>query len=397
MKLNLPNPWSVAIIAALLGSLTGSGTALLRATTTPLRTGAFATRSAKSSGPRPVAQTSETTYNFGRVSLGGTGSHAFVVRNAGTAPLLITKGTTSCTCTVSDFEGESEEKNSRNVSAGDEIVVRIKWTGKGEGGPFRQSASILTNDTDRPEIAFSIEGTVIPTWKAEPNGIVISGMSANTASQAEVKIYTFSDQLPRLKKCRIADDSFANKISIEDRPLTQEELHDEPEAKGGFNLSIHIAPGLPLGMIRTSVEASFSLDEEDITAVVPVEGIVSGDLMLVGRKWDRTYNALRLGTVSSQTGLNTKIFLTAKGEFRDNVRPRVVDIVPEGLNVKIDAPSQIGGGDVVRIGIEVQIPPGAPPANNLCTKTAKQGYIILETGHPNTPTLKIPVCVAIAE
>jgi hypothetical protein len=119
--------------------------------------------------------------------------------------------------------------------------------------------------------------------------------------------------------------------------------------------------------------------------------------MLVGRKWDRTYNALRLGTVSSQTGLNTKIFLTAKGEFRDNVRPRVVDIVPEGLNVKIDAPSQIGGGDVVRIGIEVQIPPGAPPANNLCTKTAEQGYIILETGHPNTPTLKIPVCVAIAE
>ena len=150
-------------------------------------------------------------------------------------------------------------------------------------------------------------------------------------------------------------------------------------------------------MIRTSVEASFSLDEEDITAVVPVEGIVSGDLMLVGRNWDRTYNALRLGTVSSQTGLNTKIFLTAKGEFRDNVRPRVVDVVPEGLNVKIDAPSQIGGGDVVRIGIEVQIPPGAPPANNLCTKTAEQGYIILETGHPNTPTLKIPVCVAIAE
>ena len=99
MKLNLPNPWSVAIIAALLGSLTGSGTALLRATTTPLRTGAFATRSAKSSGPRPVAQTSETTYNFGRVSLGGTGSHAFVVRNAGTAPLLITKGTTTVSYT----------------------------------------------------------------------------------------------------------------------------------------------------------------------------------------------------------------------------------------------------------------------------------------------------------
>ncbi|MDO7690296.1 MAG: DUF1573 domain-containing protein [Pirellulales bacterium] len=397
MKITLPNPWFVAIIAAILGSLTGSGTALLRATTTPLRTGAFATRSANSSGPRPVAQISETTYNFGRVSLGGTGSHAFVVRNVGTAPLLITKGTTSCTCTVSDFEGEGEGKNSRTISAGDEITVRIEWTGKGEGGPFRQRATILTNDPNQPEIAFSIEGTVIPTWKAEPNGIVVSGISANAASQAEVKIYTFSDQLPRLSNCRIADDSFADRIVVENRPLTQDELQEEPEAKGGFFLSLDIASGLPLGKIRTSVEASFSLGEEKITAVVPIEGIVSGDLMLVGRKWDRNSNALRLGTVSDQTGLTTKIFLTAKGEFRNKVQPRVVDIVPEGLTVKIDPPSQIGGGDIVRIGIEIQIPPGTPPANNLCSETAEPGYILLETGHPKTPTLKIPVCVAIAE
>ena len=397
MKLTLPNPWFVAIIAAILGSLTGSGTALLRATTTPLRTGAFATRSANSSGPRPVAQISETTYNFGRVSLGGTGSHAFVVRNVGTAPLLITKGTTSCTCTVSDFEGEGEGKKSRTVSAGDEIIVRIEWTGKGEGGPFRQRATVLTNDPNQPEIAFSIEGTVIPTWKAEPNGVFVSGLSANAASQAEVKIYTFSDQPPHLNTCQVADGSFAERIVVKNRPLTQDEIQEEPEAKGGFVLLIDISPGLPLGKISTAIKASFSLQDEEITAVVPLAGIVSGDLMLVGQKWDRNSNALRLGTVSAQTGLTTKIFLTAKGEFRDKVQPRVVDIVPEGLTVKIDPPSQIGGGDVVRIGIEIQIPPGAPPANNLCSETAEPGYIILETGHPKTPALKIPVCVAIAE
>ncbi len=397
MKLTLPNPWFVAIIAAILGSLTGSGTALLRATTTPLRTGAFATRSANSSGPRPVAQISETTYNFGRVSLGGTGSHAFVVRNVGTAPLLITKGTTSCTCTVSDFEGEGEGKKSRTVSAGDEIIVRIEWTGKGEGGPFRQRATILTNDPNQPEIAFSIEGTVIPTWKAEPNGVFVSGLSANAASQAEVKIYTFSDQLPHLNTCQVADGSFAERIVVKNRPLTQDEIQEEPEAKGGFVLIIDISPGLPLGKISTAIKASFSLEDEEITAVVPLAGIVSGDLTLVGQKWDRRSNALRLGTVSDQTGLTTKIFLTAKGEFRNKVQPRVVDIVPEGLTVKIDPPSQIGGGDIVRIGIEIQIPPGTPPANNLCSETAEPGYILLDTGHPKTPTLKIPVCVAIAE
>ncbi len=397
MKLNLPNPWFVAIIAATCGSLIGSGTALLRATSTPLRTGDFTTRAAHSTGPCPIAQTPETTYDFGQVSLGGSGSHAFVVRNTGTTPLLITKGKTSCTCTVSDFEGDGEGENSRNVSAGGETIVRVEWTGKGEGGPFRQSATILTNDPGRPEIAFSIEGTVIPTWKAEPKSVIVSGISANTASQADVKIYTFSEQPPHLNECRIADDSLADRIVVDNRPLTQDEIREEPEAKGGFLLTIDIAPGLPLGKINTSVEASFSLNDEEITAVVPLGGIVSGDLMLVGRKWDRRSNALRLGTVSSQTGQSTKIFLTAKGEFRDRVQPRVIDTVPEGLNIKIDPPSQIGGGDVVRIGIEIKIPPGAPRANNLCSETAEPGYILLETGHPKSPTLKIPVCVAIAE
>ena len=397
MKIRLPNAFVVATIAALLGGLTGSGTALLRATTTPLRNGSFTTSSIDISGPRPAAETPETTHSFGQVSLGGTGSHAFIIRNIGDAPLLITKGATSCTCTVSDFEGKDEEKDSRRVAPGDEIIVRIEWTGKGEGGPFRQQATILTNDPRRSEIAFSIEGTVIPTWKAVPKGIVISGISTNSTSQARGRIYTFSDEPPHLVKCQIVDDSLASRITVTNRPLTQDEIDEEPEAKNGLNLLIDISQGLPLGKIRTFIETSFFLGEEEITATIPFEAIVSGDLMLVGSKWDRRSNALLLGTISRKAGLKTTIYLTAKGEFRNEVSPRVVDVAPSSLAIKIAPPSQIGGGDVVRISIEIQIPPGAPPANNLCTKTADRGFILLETGHPNTPTLKIPVCVAISE
>ena len=57
MKIRLPNAFVVATIAALLGGLTGSGTALLRATTTPLRNGSFTTSSIDTSGPQPTAET----------------------------------------------------------------------------------------------------------------------------------------------------------------------------------------------------------------------------------------------------------------------------------------------------------------------------------------------------
>jgi len=222
--------------------------------------------------------------------------------------------------------------------------VRIEWKGKGEGGPFRQQATILTNDPRRPEIAFSIQGTVIPTWKAVPNGIVLSGLSTNSTSQARGRIYTFSDEPPRRVKCQVVDDSLTSRILVSNRPLTQDEINEEPEAKSGISFSIDVSQGLPLGKIRTFIETSFFLGEEQITATIPFEGSVSGDLMLVGSKWDRRANALRLGTLSRKAGLKTTIYLTAKGEFRNEVLPRVVDVVPSSLDIKIDQPSQIGGG-----------------------------------------------------
>ena len=49
----------------------------------------------------------------GTVGVGAKGSHEFVIRNIGAAPLELTKGATSCTCTVSDFE----EKEGGSTSA----------------------------------------------------------------------------------------------------------------------------------------------------------------------------------------------------------------------------------------------------------------------------------------
>jgi hypothetical protein len=125
--------------------------------------------------------------------------------------------------------------------------------------------------------------------------------------------------------------------------------------------------------------------------------VVTGDLMLVGPAWDRRSKAVRLGTVSRQKGMVTKLFLTVKGDARDQVKPVLKEVIPAGLHVEIDEPASIGGGGVVRIGLTLSISADSPPANNLCTSAASGGRIVLETGHPDSPELSIPVCVAIAE
>jgi hypothetical protein len=134
---------------------------------------------------------------------------------------------------------------------------------------------------------------------------------------------------------------------------------------------------------------------QEVIAEVPLEGSVGGDLVLAGAGWDSSRQALRLGTVSGQTGARTRLFLTAKGPHRDQVRPRVVETVPDLLEVTVGEGKPIGSGAVLRIPIDIVIPAGSRPVNHICSEQGPAGRIVLETGHPDSPTMSIPVCVAI--
>ena len=167
------NAWQVAAVAAVAGVAIGASGAFLQRST-PWTVGDLRVTSAPS-GPAPHAETAETRHAFGTLGTGGSGSHEFVVRNAGDGPLTLRKGTTSCTCTVSDFEaieGGSAD-GTRVVPPGGETKIRVQWKGKPPGGPFRQQATILTDDPRRPEVVFTVEGTVVPTWKAIPDLLAV--------------------------------------------------------------------------------------------------------------------------------------------------------------------------------------------------------------------------------
>ncbi len=398
MKIRLPNAWLVAAAAAILGGLTGVATAVATATATPLRTAATAAAGLATEGPQPRLETDSTIHDFGRVAVGGSGSHEFTIRNTGDAPMVLTKGATSCTCTVSDFSGAgSGDGSSRTVRPGGSTTVRIEWKGKGGGGPFRQRATILTNDPLRPEVAFSIEGRVVPIWKAEPSVIALTGLSASAPAETTASLFTFGEAAAELVDCRLVAEELTDFVTVSTEPLPPAAVAATEGATGGFGLTLRFAAGLPLGKLRGDVETTLRVDGEELTATIPLEGTVTGDLTVVGQAWDKRAKAVRLGTVSRRDGLATKLFVMAKGPGRDQVRLAVKEVVPAGLKVVVGPPRPVGDGGLVRISLNLSIPPEAPTANNLCTEAAAAGKIVLETGHPDTPELTIPVCVAIAE
>lgn len=395
MKPRLPSTWTIAAVATAIGGLVGGAKAFVDVSARPWQVGDFRVAGNLSPGVSPGAvQATETTHVFGTVGVGAKGSHAFTVRNVGTGPLRLTRGATSCTCTIAGFEGAEAGGDDRIVlPPGTETQVRLEWQGKGAGGPFRQQATILTDDPRRAEVVFVIEGTVVPTWKAVPEAIQVSRLSATEGGTAEVRVFTYGETMPEVASITI-DHELGPRFDLSTEPLPASDIASEPGATGGLLARVVLPAGLPLGRLRSTVALAVRMPDE-VTIEIPVEGTVAGDLLVAGAGWDRERQALLLGTVSGQKGLRTELFITARGPHRDRFRPTVREVVPDLLEVRVGDPAPVGSGGVVRVPLTIVVPPGSRAVNHLCSQQGKPGRIVLETGHPDIPELTIPVCIAI--
>jgi len=396
MRVRGPEAWQVAVFALAVGGAVGVGTAVLDAALRPWQIGGFRPGTTAPDEALPRAEAAATQHAFGTVGTGAKGSHVFTIRNTGRAPLTLTRGASSCSCTIGEIGGaEGKGADARAVvPPGGSAPVTVQWTGKGPGGPFRQQVTILTDDPRRPEIALVVEGTVVPTWKAVPEAVVLPRLSAGSGTSAGVTVFTFGTAAPTVKAAGVEGDAADGAFAVTTAPLTAAALAAETGATGGFRVDVGIKPGLPLGRLRRTITVTFDMDGE-VTAGIPLEGDVAGDLVIAGAAWNTTRQSLMLGAVSGKAGLTTQLFITAKGPHAAAVRPVVRETVPGSLAVRVGEPRPVGGGGSLRIPLEIAIAPGSGPVNHLCSESGPPGKIVIETGHPDVPTLTIPVCVSI--
>jgi hypothetical protein len=409
------NPWIFAAFAAAVGGAVGVAGSVVQSSLLPWRIGGYnstvggtvVVRETGAVGDREPAgqvEVSQTVHNFGTLGVGASGSHAFLIKNVGRDPLRLTRGSTSCTCTIAGFsadgpddgEGAAREEDSlvKNLAPGESTRVVLEWKGRGSDGSFRQQATIHTSDPRRAEIVFVIEGNLVPTWKAAPESLLFSRLSATSGETATTRVFTYGMETPQLDSVTVDHPEAAERFRVESTPLAADEIAAENGATGGFLVTVEALPGLPLGLLRATLQMNARIPEP-IGIELPIEGIVTGDLSLAGSAWDRGRQALLLGTVSGKVGLRTQMFLISRGPHREQVRPVVKEVEPPSLEVVVAESEPIGSGGVTRTPIEIIVAPGSPAANHLCTQVAPGGRIVLETGHPDVPTLTIPVCIAI--
>ena len=100
-----------------------------------------------------TVESDKSEHDFGIISeSGGVVNCEFAIKNTGVKPLVITKVTTSCGCTASDWTKEP-------VASGKNGIVKVTYDPKGRKGDMTKTLVVFTNGN--PEsISLKIKGTV---------------------------------------------------------------------------------------------------------------------------------------------------------------------------------------------------------------------------------------------
>jgi len=384
--------WKIALWSVVLGFLVGAAAGAAQVLLAPWPDGPWGLGAAKavpkSGEPQPRVHVDEDRYDFGAMDAEARGRHAFRFHNLGEAPLTLEAGPTTCKCTASII--------GRDVLApGEWTDVVVEWTGKNYSGSFTQTATIITNDPQRSRVTLTITGRVVRAVRVEPQSVVFSRITSGEPASATFRVLGFRNKPLQLLDWQFQRKETADLFEVSFQPLSEEELKKYEDVTCGFLGRLTVKPGLPLGAFRQ--ELVINTDSSVAPQItVPIRGVVGSEVSVVGPGWMEDLGVLRLGTVSSQMGLERTVLIRVGGPLRDRVKLKVLKVQPDLLQVQLGQPRQLSDTDATITPLTIRIPPGSPPADHWGSTRGPLGEILLETNHPKAPQLKILVSFAIS-
>lgn len=121
---------------------------------------------------KPIAQTSETSADFGEMKDSDTKQKDFTLENAGTKPLQILNVNSSCNCTFGqiiyngttskEFGMHAQSGYVTDIAPGSSATVRVIYRPyiMPVVGPVEREVYVTTNDPQKETVTFSIKATL---------------------------------------------------------------------------------------------------------------------------------------------------------------------------------------------------------------------------------------------
>ena len=337
--------------------------------------------------PRLIAE--KHRYDFGYMDPLSQGSHSFLVKNEGDAPLVLEILSTTCQCTVA---GVSDNV----IPAGSEGTVELKWTVPGHGRVFRQLATVRTNDPQHKTIAFTIEGLIRTSIGADREELAVQ-LDPDNSVTTEVTI--FSQLWDEFSIASV--DSGIEGLTWKQLPADKQDL--EPlKAKSGRTLRLTIPSDLPASVadhVRLTIEprgaepeTAKSASSEGRQLELPLHVTVRRRLSIYGPAI-RSSGYIELG--ETHQGVPKQVRMQIKVRDREPSLPAVeFETTPAYLEAEITEHTDQRTGEIVPglYDFVVKVPADAPPCSYLGDIL---GQVRIKTSHPRIPETALGVRFAV--
>jgi hypothetical protein len=375
---------AIVFLAALVGLSVGGAAAYIQVRVDP-DAGSLPPGTAGMQPPaddnEPRALVDEPHFNFGTMQRGTSKSHEFVIKNVGKSPLRLEVGQTSCKCTLGDVTG-------RPIPPGESTHVRVEWAAKTDQGPFRQTATVLTNDPLNSQIELTIEGEILETSGVVPPELMFDKLPVGESKSAEVYVMAMLQDNLDVRDAELSNVATRDKFDVRIEPVEREKLPSS-SAKDGVRITVTAKPGLPVGRFDQWLSLRTNLaDAEKLE--IPLVGRVVGDITVHGIGWQEDIGVLVMGRVKSSEGRKAKLNVVVRGQDAAGVKFTVQSVDPPELKVTIGDPKQLRP-TLLHVPVEIEVPAGTRPMVRLDTAQGDEARIVLKTTHPTISELVLGV------
>lgn len=373
----------IIVVAAVVGASIGAaiayvevrpgGAAMPRPVVTP------ASKDGVAGAPRVEVQ--EPIYQFGAMQRGTTKSHEFDVKNIGQASLTLRVLSTTCKCTIGDVSQDP-------IPPGDSVGVKLEWSALINPGPFRQVATIETNDPAQPKIELSVEGEVTEATGIYPPDFLFDKVTAGESKAADVYVMAMAQDDLTIGSPELSNTETRDFFDVSIEPMEPQDLPNT-KAKAGARIRVTAKPGLRMGRFDQWLAVATNIpDAEKIK--IPISGRVIGNITIHGLMWNEDQGILRLGKVKSSEGIKQSLNILIRGEQAADAKIEVDSTDPPELKAMLGEPKK-ESDSLVRVPLTVEIPPGTPPMARLDIDQHDEARIVLKTNLPDVPEIVLGV------
>jgi hypothetical protein len=327
-------------------------------------------------GPHPKAVLEEELHDFGKMMLGETGRHAFVIRNEGEAPLKLKKGVVLCKCTVPDVPGGE-------IPPGGSVEVVLEWKPEGITDAFDKFAEIWTNDPENEKLKLTITGEVRNLVLVKPPGPwTVTAVGEEEPTTFRGAIASGEDAFNI-----VSVESSAEWLTLEYRPFEAGDLEEFGDGMAsGYALTGTIRPEMPVGRFEEKIIITTDL-KDDYKLEIGVNGTRPGPFSIIGQAWYGREMTVMMKDFKAAQGKSVSVSLFTDRED-EPLQFTSVKSTPDTVQVEMKRDETFTSPTKEKYDLTFTVPAGSPPGRY----SGEEGIAIaIETNRESISRIELTV------